>query len=269
MSYPPPGSTDPFTTVAFLAGSPNRIAVLDALAEFGPVPRFDLVERLGVSRVTVGRILNDFVARQWVAREGTTFRITPVGEVVCETFGALLTTVESMDRLSSVQPWLPADFDIDARRLATARITVPTWSDSVAPIRRAAELCYGLDSLRVCASGVAPDVIQGIRDAAVDEGTHVEVVMTSAGLDVIRDDPTMRGWFADLVDAGGRVHEHPGHSYLVATCDRTAIVGMNDDAGAPRGLVESTDVAVFDWVDSVIDRCRAEGQPVEHGVFAE
>jgi predicted transcriptional regulator len=265
---PTPGSpSDPFTTVAFLAGSPNRVAVLDALLALGPVARPDLVEAVGVSRVTVGRILDDFAARGWVAREGGTCRITLVGEVVCEAFGSLLWTVESMDRLSAVQPWLPADFDVDPRRLASARITVPTWSDSVAPIRRAAELCAGLDVLRVCASGVAPDVIRGIRDAAVEDGADVEVVMTATALDVVRADPTMRGWFADLVDSGGRVYEHPGHPYLVATCDRVAIVGVNDESGAPRGLVESTDLAVFDWVTATVDRCRAAAEPVEPGAF--
>lgn len=263
MADRPAGSVDPFTTVAFLAGSPNRLAVLETLVELTPIARTDLVDAVGVSRVTVGRILDDFAARRWVSRDGGRCRITPIGEVVCETFRSLLRTVESMDRLAVVQQWLPVDFDVDARRLASARITVPTWSDSVAPIRRAADLCYGLDVLRVCASGVAPDVIQGIRDAAVEEGTEVEVVMTATALDVVRGEPTMREWFADLVDAGGRVYEHPGHSYLVATCDRVSIIGMNDDSGAPRGLVESTDLAVFGWVESTIDRCREEAEPVD------
>jgi predicted transcriptional regulator len=259
------GAGDPFTTVAFLAGSPNRLAVLETLAELTSASRAELVDAAGVSRVTVGRILDDFAARRWVSRDRGSCRITPTGEVVCETFRSLLRTVESMDRLAVVQPWLPADFDVDARRLASARITVPTWSDSVAPVRRAADLCYGLDELRVCASGVAPDVIQAIRDAAVEEGTGVEVVMTAAALDVVRDEPTMRGWFTDLVDAGGRVYEHPGHPYLVATCDRVGIVGMNDDSGAPRGLVESADLAVLGWIESTIDRCRGEAEPVDDG----
>lgn len=266
MATDPP--RDPFDTVAFLAGSPNRIAVLDALATLGPLSRPDLAEEVGVSRVTVGRSLDEFVERGWVTREGPAYRVTSIGEVVSETFGSLLRTMESMDRLATVLPWLPPDFDVDVRRLQTARITVPTWSDSVAPIRRAVDLCAGLDVLRVCPSGVAPDVIQGIRDAAVEDGADVEVVATANVLEIIREDPTMRGWFDDLLGVGGRLYEHPGHRYLIAVCDRTAVIGMNDETGAPRGLVESDDAAVLDWVHTTIDRCREEAEPVEDEAFS-
>lgn len=260
---------DPFDTVAFLAGSPNRIAVLDALVTLGSVSRRDLVDEVGVSRVTVGRIVDEFEARGWATRHGTEYRVTPIGEVVGDTFGSLLRTIASMDRLSTVLPWLPADFDIDVRRLETARITVPTWSDSVAPIRRAAQITAGLDVLRVCASGVAPDVIKGIRDAAVEDGADVEVVMTRSARDVITHDRTMWGWFDDLLDVGGRIYDHPGHPYLIAICDQTAVIGVNDDAGMPRGLVESSDSAVLDWVCSTIGRCREEAHLVETWSFAE
>ncbi|MFC6726831.1 hypothetical protein ACFQE1_21135, partial [Halobium palmae] len=132
-----------------------------------------------------------------------------------------------------------------------------------------AALCRGLDSLDVCASGVAPDVIKGIRDAAIEDDAEVEVVMTERALDTIRADPEMRGWFGDVLVAGGRILEHPGHAYLVAACDRLAIVGLNDEAGMPRGLVESTDGDVFDWVSSTHSRCRAEAEPVDESGFAD
>lgn len=267
MSGSSPSSSDAFEAVAFLAGSPNRVAVLDALATTGPCSRPELVDAVGASRVTVGRILDDFLGRGWVVRTGQRYEHTPVGEVVRETFESALRTVESMNHLSAVQQWLPTDFDVDARRLTSARITVPTWSDSVAPVRRAADLCYGLERLRVCASGVAPDVIQGIRDAAVDGDAVVEVVFTDEALDVVRGDSTMRDWFAELLGAGGRLYEHPGHPYLIATCDQTAVVGVNDGSGAPRGLLESSDLAVLEWVETTIDRCREEATTVDTAAF--
>jgi predicted transcriptional regulator len=269
MDDTPASSRDPFEAVAFLTGSPNRLAVLDALVADGPRDRDGLVDEVDVSRVTVARVLDALVERGWAAREGRVYRATPVGAVVAAEFGSFLDTLTAMETLSLVFPWLPDDFDVDLRRLADARVTVPTWSDYVAPVRRAAELCQGLDALRVCASGVAPDVIEAIRDAAVEDGASVEVVMTTSALDVVRGDPTMRGWFRELVADGGRVSEHPGHPYLVATCDRTAVVGMNDEAGAPRGLVESTDAAVLKWVEARIDRCQAEATPVASGAFED
>jgi predicted transcriptional regulator len=262
-------SEDAFAILVFLTGSPNRIAVLHAIATDGAVDRRDLVDDLGLSRVTVTRILDALESRRWITGEGTVYRTTSVGEVVLDECQSLLDTIESMERLSLVLPWLPADFDVDIRRLRNARVTLPTWSDSVAPVRRAAEVCRGLDDLRVCASGVAPDVIKGIRDAAVEDETDVEFVATTSALEVVRTDPTMRGWFADVIDADGRVYEHPGHQYLIGLCDRTAIIGMNDESGMPRGLVESTDETVYEWVHSTIDRCRAEAKPLAGHTFSE
>lgn len=262
------GSGYAFSEIAFLAGTPNRISVLDALAAGESVSRRELVEELDISRVTVKRILDALESRGWVSMEGVVYRTTATGSVVLEEFQSLLRTVESMERLSIVRSWLPEDFEVDFRRLLDARITLPTWSDSVAPVRRAAELCRGLDDLRVCASGVAPDVIKGIRDAAVEDDADVEVVATTSALDVVRTDPTMRGWFADIADADGLVYEHPDHPYLIGLCDRTAIIGVNDDDGMPRGLVESTDVKAYEWVQSTIDRCREEAQPVAAHAFS-
>ena len=124
---------DVFSDIEFLAGSPNRAAVLEALVDT-PRDRHDLAEHVGVSRVTIGRILKDLVARGWVASDGSRYWATPIGEVVATEFGALLNTMETMRKLSAVMEWLPPDLDIDFRRFADARITLPTWSDSVAPI---------------------------------------------------------------------------------------------------------------------------------------
>ncbi|MFC6725411.1 helix-turn-helix domain-containing protein, partial [Halobium palmae] len=121
------GDDGAFATVAFLAGSPNRVAVLETLAETGPSERRDVVEALDVSRVTAGRVLDALLERGWVERDGRTYETTAAGEVVVDEFGALLDTVEAMDRVAEVLPWLPEDFDVDARRLADARVTVPTW----------------------------------------------------------------------------------------------------------------------------------------------
>jgi predicted transcriptional regulator len=252
----------------FLAGSPNRIAVLDALTAGEPVDRRDLVDDLGLSRVTVTRIVNGLESRGWVTGEGTTYQATPIGEIVLEEVQSLLDTFESMERLSLVLPWLPDDLDVDLRRLTDARITLPTWSDSVAPVRRAAELCRGVDELTVCASGIAPDVIKGIRDAAVEDGADVEVVVTADAIEVVRDDPTMRNWFGEVVDSDGQIYEHRGHPYLIGLCDHIAVIGVNDNDGMPRGLIESTDTAVYEWVRSTTDRCRAEARPVGSDAFS-
>ena len=68
-------------SIEFLARSPHRVGVLEALAD-GPTDRRDLTETTGASSPTVGRILADFEDRQWLVRDGPTYALTALGEYV-------------------------------------------------------------------------------------------------------------------------------------------------------------------------------------------
>lgn len=251
---------DTVADVEFIAGSPNRAAVLQTLAD-RPRDRRDLVDDVGVSRVTVGRILADLVARAWVTSDGGVYRATPVGEVVATELSSLAETMETMRMLSAVTERFPPDLDVDLRRFADARVTLPTEADWVAPVRRMAELGRGAARLRVAVSGVAPDVVEAIGDAAV-AGADVTLVATASALDVVDGCPRMRGWLADAIAAGAAVHLHPGFSYLLGECDGTAVVGVTDELGVLCGLVESDDPAVREWVTATVDRCIGEAEPL-------
>jgi hypothetical protein len=69
------------------------------------------------------------------------------------------------------------------------------------------------------------------------------------------------------MEAGAALYRHPGLPYLIARCDEVAIIGVNDDAGVPRGLVESDDLAVRDWVLSTVERCRDEAERLDRSAF--
>jgi predicted transcriptional regulator len=256
---------DAFADVEFLAGSPNRVAVLGALVE-RPRDRRDLSDALDVSRVTVGRVLGDLEARGWVESDGGGYRATPLGEVVAVEFEDLLETMGTMRELSTVAQWLPSDLDVDFRRFTGCRVTTPTWSDSVAPVRRASELAREATTLHVAGSGIAPGVIEGIREAAVAGGT-VTFVTTTDGVAVLESSREMSEWMTEAMAAGAELFSHPGFPYLIALCDGTGVIGVNDDDGVPRGFVESEDVAVLEWVRTTIARCRSEATPVGKDSF--
>jgi predicted transcriptional regulator len=248
-----------FADVEFLASSPNRIQALDLLSNT-TLQRPELESQLGISRMTAKRILDAFETRGWVKQE-TGYRTTPLGDVVKAEFECLLDTVETVRKLATIFHWLPDDFDVDPRQLADASVTLNTWSDSVAPVRRAAELAKQTDFLRVAGSGISPDVIKAIRDAAV-AGSDVTFVTTDGGFEVLSVSDELSRWMVEAMDAGADLHTHPGFPYLIAQCDDFVIIGVNDESGAPRGLVESSNSEVREWVVSTIERCRSEGEVV-------
>lgn len=244
---------------AFLATSANRPRALEVLSQ-KPHSRSELETRIGVSRMTAKRILDDFRARGWIDEQGS-YRTTALGDVVIAEFNSLLEILDTVQKLAAIFHWLPDDFDIDPRKLVDSRVTVNSWSDSVAPVRRAAEIAHNARTLRVAGSGIAPDVIKAIRDAAV-AGGDVTFVTTEQALEVLRASEELSEWMIEAMDAGADLYRHPGFMYLIAQCDDVAVIGVNDEAGVPRGLVESRNPRVCEWVTSTVDRCHSEGEAI-------
>lgn len=80
--------------------------------------------------------------RGWIAQtEDREYRATPLGRLVIED---VLTTFESAAtsrKLRDIIQYIPAEeFDFSLRRLNEARITHPTKSEPIAPIRREVQL---------------------------------------------------------------------------------------------------------------------------------
>lgn len=259
----------PLDAVDFLARSENRVRALATLAT-RPHDRSDLVEAVGVSRVTAQRILDDFVRYGWaiVTVEDRTYRATPTGSLVSEAFETLLDTIDTTQRLSAVVPWLPPDFDVDLRRLTDAEIILPVQSDPIAPVRRSTELMGDAESVRGLGAGIAPDALRVNRDCVVDGGQLFEVVFSGGVLDVISSDARMSEWLGEMLDAGASVYRHEDVGLLVGEFDGTVVgLGIGDESGVPRGWLESRDPAVLDWFASTFERYRAEAEPIERATF--
>lgn len=94
--------------IEFLARSPNRIRVLDALTA-EPIERYDIEDATGVSRATLGRILDDFEERGWVTREGRQYETTHVGNYVDREFTGLVERFEPVPALNQVGQWFPQE----------------------------------------------------------------------------------------------------------------------------------------------------------------
>ena len=248
--------------VAFLTSSVNRVRALAALTD-GSRDRYEVTAELGVSRVTAKRVLDGLEERGWVERQEQVYRTTPLGRVVATEFDDLLDAIGTMRRLSTVREWLPVEeFDFDLRRFATARIIYTSQSDSIAPIRRVAERIGAADELAVLSTSVEPQGVAAHRDAVVENGQSAEVVLSVGTLDVAASDPTMATYIREVIETGGRYYRHPGFDHILFECDGSALIGLIDETGAPRGLIESEDEAVCEWVRSTFEAHRAEAEPV-------
>ena len=244
--------------IEFLARSPNRIAVLDALCA-GARERSTLLESIGMSRVTLGRCLAELEERGWIERDGHEYALTPLGELVIRAFGMLRETVATTRKLDAVIEWLPtAHLGFDLTRLADAEITVPTSADPYMLIRRSAVRLGEADDVRVVSHAMAAETLEA-NWRATTEGTQTfEAVFESDAIAVAAKDPGMRAHLRELLEcerAAIYVYEG-GIPYVMVITDDVVMFGLSDDEGTPRAIVETDDDTVYSWAEATIEDYR-------------
>lgn len=248
---------DYLSDITFLAGSENRLRMLDAVANTA-YNRYELERELGISRATTVRILAGLEERAWAESIDGRYQTTPLGDEVLTAFVDFHDAVAKSQRLASIAPWVSSVSGVGLEHLSDASITVPTQADSVAPIRRAIECMREASVVRGVSGGIAPEPLRVNRDCVVDEGQSFEVVFSTEVMDIIRSDPSMSKSLVDILEAGGRVYEHDvvPHHYGLFDNERVGI-GLVDDAGAPQAYVVSDNREVVDWASSTFERFRS------------
>jgi predicted transcriptional regulator len=254
----------PLDDVEFLASSPNRVRVLEALAERA-YTRPELHDSTGVTRPTLGWILDDCETRGWVTREGRTFSLTPLGRLIITSFADLLETVETTQRLREVAPFLPlADLPFDVRRFRESTITVPHPPDVSAHLRRVGELVENGSTLRWLEGNVYIEAVVRQRDLVGERDQRYEIVLGDAALDVLRSHGETAAMVRDVLATGNvTLYEFTGEvPFSLATVDDTALVLPYDDEGTPCALVETTDPEIRALVVATLDEYRGRAERV-------
>ena len=257
----------PLDDAAFLARSRHRVRVLETLAA-GAADRRVIHEATGVPQPTLGRILGGFKAIGWATHIGQEYTLTPFGELVAREFLALLKTIDTTQKLQEIAPWLPLaelEEEVGLSHFAEATVTMPTESDSLAPVRRAAELIRDADSVLSVTRSATPLTTEAYRDAVVG-GARFEAVLSADVVDVILADTKMSAHLDRVLAAErGAVFRYEGAIPYIAGIgaaegEPRAGIGAIDENGAPRGYVDTADEAVIAWVESTVDRYRADAE---------
>lgn len=254
----------PLADVEFLATSPNRVTVLNRLAD-RPATRSELRDETGISQPTLGRILDGFLDRGWAVRNGHTYVLSRGGTLLADGFESLLETVETVRSLDAVEEHLPVErMPFDFREFRDATFVLPRPPDVEAHVRRAEELVAGASAVRSLSANMYLDAIPRQRDLIENRGQIQEVVIGAAAFDMALDHPsvveTIRGLLAtDRLTVYATAEEIPVSLGLM---DDVAAIVPYDDHGIPCALVETSNPTIRAWVVETLDEYRDRARRV-------
>lgn len=262
-----PEST-PIERVHFLARAPSRVDIVRHLLTSGPATQRELRSHLDASRTTVARSLRSLERKNWVEFDDGAYRLTHVGTTIADAFTDLVETIRTTDEFATFLRWFPSDHDApDFVDVSDATVTTSGDGDPYAPARKQTEILDSADELRFLLPSIDLDSTGFLREQVTDGALEAETVVSS---DL---EPTLESsQFAPHIRAMVRT----GRStifvastdlpfYLGLAGDGRTQIGVEDDHGFPRALLETSDPTVREWAESVYReyRERARHKPAE------
>jgi len=260
---------DPLEEIEFLARSPNRVTVLDTLTD-GPIERYDLEEMTGVTRATLGRILDDFEERGWILETDREYETTQLGAYVSRGFTELLDRFEPVPVLNEVIQWFPeGGFDFDLGCLTGADIVRPTRTNALAPTTHIATRLRTADHARLITYSVLPDVMEACWRGTVEGDLELESVLGQGVLDSFDADPQMIDHARGMFESGrAAVFWYEGDvPSTVFIVDDVVLLCLSGGEGAPHAVIETDDETVRGWAESTIDEYRRDAERLDSSMF--
>jgi len=249
--------------IAFLANSENRVEVLDTLAD-EPRTRRNLSDNANGARVTLGRVLRDLEARNWIERDGHEYRTTPLGGWVCEEFNNLVEVVGTIQKLATVLQWFPTDLlTFDVRCLRDAEIALRDRYDITGLVRLLADSYRTADRTRALSKQISPSLVEATWQATVQEEGWFEAVVDPGVVAAVTANQEMDLLCRDMIASGNaRLYVHEDIPLQVALIDDTVFIILIDSDDNLQAVIQSIDSTIRAWATNIFDTYRDAAEPV-------
>lgn len=251
---------DVLEELEFIARTPNRVQILEALSETGQVEKDELQAAIDGERTTLTRNLDALEDRGLIRRSNPACMITPSGEALIEHFLDMLETGRVAVRFQEFFQWISADeFDLNLQALADAELYVTESGDPWAMINRHIEVIREMDEGRAILPFTGLHAQEAAYERVVHEGARGELVVNSHVADTLETNPQYRDIAEELV-ATGRfdIYKYEGSiPYAINILDETVQL-VAADGDEPRAMLESDAEAVFDWAERTYEEYKRQ-----------
>ncbi|WP_266077619.1 helix-turn-helix transcriptional regulator [Haladaptatus caseinilyticus] len=242
-------------SVAFLAGSPERLRLLTHLREQPGSPR-DVAEATDVSHRSVQRNLSEFAEREWVEKRNGVYELTTSGDLVARTHANYVETLGVISEFDSFFRHLPDPTHApDLAWVADATVVTASPDQPQAPVSHYVNRLRtrGTETIRM----LAPVLSRLYHDAHAElvlSGVETELIMSPGRIETARSsNPLEFRLVSRVID----IYEHDGVVEFGLTIgDEWAFARAYDDAGQLQAVLECDHPEFLEWAETLYRRYR-------------
>lgn len=254
----------PVEEIAFLTRSDHRVEVLEALAT-NPADRADLQAATGASRPTIGRILGDLEARNWLVRDGRTYELTPLGTFVAGHFADLCDAIETEQTLRDVVSWLPTELEgLSLDLFSHPVVSYPGPGYPYEPVERVRRLIAEAERMRGFGAVILKSSTLETARRAIVGGLDFEFIYPSSVLDqIVAYDPEMVTEVGACDNCTTFLYDElpeGDHCGLAIYDDRVGLCCHDPETGVLKAVVDTDSPRALEWAESLFDRYRDEAE---------
>lgn len=249
-------------SVEFLAASPVRLRILNALAD-GPAEPSRLEERLDVPRSTLRRNLSELVDRSYVARAATRseYELTDVGVIVRDAVRDLASTVAAADSAIPFLRRFPVDIPVPTETVLSCDVTTIAAETPFDPISVVKDRIVSGKSVRGFLPVINPILLDSL-ESIVDRGVSVSAIAPSSAYEPLEAN---FGEAFDAVASASNVHLYVSDDvpeYSVGFVDETALLGAFDEHMRTHSVLQATaESPVYEWALEQYERVERTAAP--------
>lgn len=253
--------------IEFLARSEHRVAALEALVE-ARHDRRDLRDVTGASDPTIGRVLRDFEERSWIARDGPSYELTPLGEFVADRFLELREGMRTGETLREVWQWLPREMEaFSVECFEDAVVAYPGPNYPYEPVERVTHLLESTDSIRGFGTTIYKSGNLEVFCRRVIEGMEMEYIYSLPVLQaIVAWDPDLTAQAFECDNCTVYLHDglpDDNRCGLNIMDDCIGICGHDPDTAQLEAVIDTPSPEAREWAEVVYEQCWDEARPFE------
>lgn len=259
---------EPFDDVQFLARANTRIHAIQVLAEQSHT-RDELIDRLGISRATLSRLLRQFEDRDWVEQDGRQYTTTRFGAAIADNISSLLDTVTTTQQIQPLDQYLPFnELGLEIHHLRGATITTATSSNPAAPARRVGQILETSDRTQILKHAIDPNASRPHYEAVIEGRQWTEVVLTREAIKIANQESETRQWFQEMITNDVALYQYDGSVPVnLKIVDETVLLTPSDENGLIVALIECENEDILSWATEMFESYRSEATQVGMDAF--